>query len=497
MRHIFLQKGRQLFVDDFLINKTNLERTFHVPEPYKFNPVLEPKEEWEKTGIGALYAAPFSDGVWYDESERGFKMWYMAGAGNQYPSLENAFYTCYAESDDGIHWKKEFRDVIPDTNVVDCTIRDAATIWLDKMDRQPNKRYKMFLTNRRSEGKDSRLMLKYSSDGIHWSPPKAISGKIRDRFSAYFDPFQSRWVVSLRHETSDAIKTRTYATNVDPEKLVEGIGKSEEKFWFGPDGTEPRHPRFPEIHPGIYNFDVIAYESIYLGYYTIWQGPTNEMAEELGIHKRNEVILGFSRDGNSFSKTDHPVFFGVDETPGSWNYGNVQSYNGSPIVVGDFLYFYFSGRRRNDIMWDSHMSTGLARLRRDGFVSLRAEKEDGFLITNLFDFTGEFLFVNANMSKGILKVEVLNDQLEVIPGFSKDDCLPMCKNDTKYRIRWETKESLLSIASKSIVLKFYVEKGALFSFWFSPYITGESLGFTAGGGPALHWSGRDLPPDKD
>ena len=59
--------GRQLFVDSFLIAETNLNRVIHTPRFYEGNPVLGPDKEWEKTTEGGLYAAPFSDGIWYDE----------------------------------------------------------------------------------------------------------------------------------------------------------------------------------------------------------------------------------------------------------------------------------------------------------------------------------------------------------------------------------------------------------------------------------------------
>lgn len=69
---------------------------------------------------------------------------------------------------------------------------------------------------------------------------------------------------------------------------------------------------------------------------------------------------------------------GVNETEGAWNWGNMQSINGVPLIVGDSLYFYSSGRMKNDIMWDGHVSTGLATLRRDGFISMRAGNTEGF-----------------------------------------------------------------------------------------------------------------------
>ena len=46
--------GRQLFVDTYLIESTNLESIYHTPNFYSANPVLEPDKEWEKTIEGAL-----------------------------------------------------------------------------------------------------------------------------------------------------------------------------------------------------------------------------------------------------------------------------------------------------------------------------------------------------------------------------------------------------------------------------------------------------------
>jgi hypothetical protein len=39
--------GRQLFVDDFLIEDTTLARRFHRAEYYSGNPVLWPNTRWE------------------------------------------------------------------------------------------------------------------------------------------------------------------------------------------------------------------------------------------------------------------------------------------------------------------------------------------------------------------------------------------------------------------------------------------------------------------
>ena len=70
--------GRQLFVDDFLIAETTLERTFHQATFYPGNPVVTYDRAWEQEGP-APFAMVFSDGVWHDPADRLFKMWYSGG----------------------------------------------------------------------------------------------------------------------------------------------------------------------------------------------------------------------------------------------------------------------------------------------------------------------------------------------------------------------------------------------------------------------------------
>lgn len=56
--------GRQLFVDDFLVEHSTLRRVWHPATLHSNNPVLKPDREWEK--LGGAMAMPFSDGVWLD-----------------------------------------------------------------------------------------------------------------------------------------------------------------------------------------------------------------------------------------------------------------------------------------------------------------------------------------------------------------------------------------------------------------------------------------------
>ena len=487
--------GRQLFVDDFLIKSTNLVSVYHTPEYSSKNPVLKPDREWESNS-GGPYAAPFSDGIWFDEKSQKFKMWYLAGAPGK--GLRS-YYTCYAESDNGINWLKPNLGIYGQTNIVDTINRDASTIWLDKTETDPLKRFKMFCV----VPPNWQYVLKYSADGIYWSKMAAKSGKVYDRSTAFYNPFKNKWALSVKISTPVSSRSRSYAENEDPELLVassanrfdikqpDGMEKSV-IFWFTPDDKEPRNPKFPEIEPAIYNFDAIAYESLMLGFYSVWQGPDNNTCRSLGIQKRNEVLIGYSRDGFHFSRPSHKPFMGVNETEGAWNWGNVQSIVGAPIIMGDSLYLYVSGRRINSISWDSHMSTGLSTLRRDGFMSLESNDNQGYLLTQKTIFNGKFLFVNADIpAEGELRVEILDENNRVIKGYGKADCIPMKENSTKYMIRWKRHDNISELIDKPVHFRFLINKGAIYSFWVSSWITGESRGYTAGGGPGLSQSGID------
>ncbi len=495
--------GRQLFVDDFLVMETNLQRITHAPNFYANNPVLEPDKEWENTIEGAPYAAPFSDGIWFDEKSNKFKMWYLAGAGTLHKEDKQTFYTGYAESVDGKHWEKPTLNVYNNTNIVDTCNRDAATIWLDKLEQDSSKRYKMFNVERRPTDRRWQFVLKYSSDGIHWGNGIAQSGDLYDRSSVFYNPFRGVWALSMRYGTKVSSRSRSYLENVDPEVAVsmahrirKGIPDKNVVYWFTPSDKEPRHPNFPEVNPGIYNFDAIPYESIMLGLYSVWQGPENNICADLGIQKKNEIFLGYSRDGFHFSRQSFKPFMAVNETEGAWNWGNMQSVNGVPLIVGDSLYFYSSGRRLNNIMWDSYTSTGLATLRRDGFVSIHADKTEGYLITEKITFDGKYLFVNTNVSdkKAMLAIEVLDENGTPIPGYTQKDCIVLRRIDkTKQMVVWKNNENLSSLSGKNVHLKFYLTNGDLYSFWISPWKSGESRGYTAGGGPGLSVDGIDKP----
>ena len=473
--------GRQLFVDDFLIESTSLVRTFHRPVYHPANPVLRPTTRWEKYDEYAERtktrsnpaAMVFSDGVFYDPKDRLFKMWYMGGYSQN---------TCYAVSHDGISWDKPALDVVAGTNIVMAQHRDSSTIWLDLAERDPARRFKMTLWH------DHYLVLFVSGDGIHWTEI-GRSGPAGDRTTFFYNPFRQVWVFSIRDERS-AGRSRRYLETPDFER---GAHWHEDGPvpWVSADVDDPRRPEY-NVPAEIYNLDCVAYESLLLGLFTIFRGERNER------EKPNDVCVGFSRDGFHWDRPDRRAFLPVSEHVGDWNWANVQSAGGGCLVIGDQIYFYVSGRRGVPGSGDPGVcSTGLAILRRDGFASMdyaaspsgieRIDPsiEPGTLTTRPVRFSGRHLFVNLDVPAGDLRVEVLDREARPLPGFSAAQCVPITGDHATARVAWTGAGDLAALAGQTVRFRFRLTGGSLYAFWVSPTEGGASRGYVGSGGPAF------------
>jgi hypothetical protein len=455
--------GRQLFIDDFLIEKTTLRRTFHQARYHPANPVLRPDKPWERTGRDPA-AMPFSDGVWYDPQDRLFKMWYMGGIVRS---------TCYATSKDGVRWEKPSLDVNAGTNLVQGAGRDSSTVWLDLEEKDPRRRYKMF----RSHGDGGwALSLHVSPDGIHWSEAVCRSGPCGDRTTVFYNPFRKVWVYSIRADAGKLGRVRSYWENADA--LAGARWKHGQPIpWLGADRVDPKRDDL-KIQPQLYNLDAVAYESLLLGLFSIWRGQPRDRA------KPNEVVLGYSRDGFHWHRPDRRAFVPVSEHHGAWNWGNVQSAGGCCLIVGDRLHFYVSGRAGiRGSPASGECSTGLATLRRDGFASLDAGEAEGFLLTRPLRFRGKHLFVNLEAPSGELRVEVLDREERVLQPFSRGNCAPLRVDRTQQRVSWNGADDLSAVAGRPVRFRFTLSKGRLYTFWVSPDASGASRGYVAAGGP--------------
>jgi len=462
--------GRQLFVDYFLIDETNLRRVFHALEPYAGNPVLRADQPWEFSR-SAGWAMPFSDGVFFDPAEETFKMWYRSEAG-----------TLYATSRDGVHWKKPALDVRAGTNIVYTGGRDSASVWLDLEEKDPARRYKFLY----SSGHMRPLFLHFSADGVHWGDPVGKSVPWSDRTTFFYNPFRKVWVYSLRdHDWTPADKKakpeytgrlRKYWEHRD---VVEGLRFRPEdpKLWAMADRLDARRIDL-NVRPQLYNLDAVGYESLMVGLFTIWRGQSTDR------EKPNDVVAGFSRDGFHWDRPSRKPLLAVSEKYGDWNYSNVQSAGGVCLVVGDRLFFYFSGRGGvPGVRAPGQTYTGLATLRRDGFASMDAGDAEGTLTTRPVVFKGKHLFVNADSHEGELRVEVLDQAGRPIEPFTRGNSVRVQTDNTLQKVAWKGAADLSSLAGKTVRFRFHLRAGSLYSFWVSPEESGASYGYVAAGGP--------------
>ncbi|MDA0831705.1 MAG: hypothetical protein O2955_02325 [Planctomycetota bacterium] len=466
---ISIDVGRQLFVDDFLIDSTTLKREYHQPEWYEGNPIFKAEERWEfHNDRNIPFAAPFSDGVWFDPQDRTFKMWYMGGSN---------LYFCLATSDDGIHWKRPAlgeKENYPESNIlkIEPIERDLSSIIIDLDDLDPAKRYKMFYYR-------SGLQTRFSPDGIHWSDIVAMQKEVGDRTTVFYNPFRKLWIYSVRSGQNPVGRCRYYGESRDVSKNSwENL--NDISRWTSADSLDRVQPvEFKEKLPDLYNLDATAYESLLVGFFTI-----HSHISEGDRPKINHVTLGYSRDGHHWHRPDRRPFLNVSDDNQAWNYGNVQPAGGGCLVMGDQLYFYCSGRNSHKPEDDgTGGSTGLATLRRDGFASLSADAKGGTLITHPVRFGGKHLYVNIDDPAGELRVDILDENGKVIPAFSKAKCKPVSVDSTKTAITWKETLSLEQLEGKPVRFRFSLKNGKLYSFWVSPDPNGASQGYVAAGGP--------------
>ena len=502
--------GRQLLVDDFLVEKTDLKREFYQPVKYNGNPILraETKEELNQ-GICPM-AAPFSDGCFYDHAAGLFRLWYQAGwYGDK---------TAIATSSDGIHWERPKFDVVAGTNMVLVTkglYRDGVSVWIDHEAKDPEERFKLYMYVR--EGKFGETLKGYggliwtSRDGIHWKERGKI-GPTGDNSTFFYNPFRKKWVFTVRTVgrpappwTVDPWKgqksgrARSYWENNDFLAALSEWKNYNPVFWLGADKLDHKHPNYKiGQEPQLYKVDAVGYESLMVGLLQLHYGPTNRECAQGGFPKLTELQLAFSRDGFHWDRTNRKTFIGATLDKDSWERAYVHSIGGVCNIVGDKLYFYytaFQGDESKGHPVDRHLdywsgmyargSTGLAVLRRDGFASLNAGEEEGILFTRPLLFNGKYLFINLEGTNGKFYAEICQEDGKPLPGFTREDCLPIRTDSTKQLVTWKNGNSLESLAGKKLRFKFYLTNSKIFAFWVSKNLQGFSGGSTAAGGPGL------------
>jgi hypothetical protein len=401
------EKGRKVLFLDMLevAGARDVEPTFHPLVKHPANPVLRPGPAGAFDSLRAhAYGEVLRDGG-------KFRMWYTAwdAAGALDPQRAR-HYIGYAESRDGIRWNKQVLDQVEFKGskanaIVDLDYQGGNAympmVIRDEREPSPDRRYKLVVEQARGN------TLHYSADGIRWTSagtvnPRLTAGGERsqqywgDRRNLFYDTLEKdperRWKVYSHCMVPDLVRKTCLSTSPD---LV----------------TWTPDPRNPIMHPRAggeleqHLTSVWPHGGVYVGMIDVWD-PVQLMDQKLIT----------SRDGTNFVHVFDDRYVLERGKPGAWDAGWVSPAN-VPVEVGDQEWYYYSGSATTigpQREWHATpMFTGLATIRRDGFVSLglRRGAAAGFFETIPFAPSRPLgLEINADglgAGKGTLTFEVV------------------------------------------------------------------------------------------
>jgi hypothetical protein len=479
--------GRQLFVDNFLIESTDMKRVFHQAEKFAGNPVFKPETAVEKHHNGVVYLG--QGGVFFDPSEKLFKMFYTAGwrgplALATSPDLKN-----WTRPELGLHGGNNLlpAGVAWGTGDGETAGSDNA-LWYDIHATDPRERIKyltcwMHVPNeQRVRGLTHSLQV---SDGVTWSKSVACNAPAADYGSIFYNPFRNKWVQSIKRDCPRG-RCRFY---VESDRFLDGADWSKAVYWTNADHLDQPEPAgsYAGIAsegepPQLYSLAAVAYESLMIGMHQILRGPRNEICAQGKFPKLTDLEVGFSRDGFHWDRPDRRGLIRGTREAGTWDRAYLHTTTGVLVVLDDRLVFPYCaysgdvGDGRHDMYGGA--AIGLASLRRDGFASMEAVDKPGTLTTRTLTFMGRHLFVNVNAPQGELRAELLDLSGKVL-ATSK----PVTGDTTKQRVEWLDQPDLAQWAGQPVRFRFQLSNGQFYSFWVTDDINGASNGYVGAGGP--------------
>ncbi len=474
--------GRQLIIDDYLLDQRSLARKWLPPIPHAENPVLAPTTDRDMNGGRCPVAAPFDDGILYDPDKGEWRVWYMSGWFDR---------TSLRISADGIAWNDaEPLELTGLEYEIQGSIlqRDGVSICRDYF--EPESPFRMLRWVRRrspefgpddlaahstpviSEGGE----IYSSEDGEHWIH-EGPSGPCGDNTTFFYDPFRRKWVFSLRTHLGPYGRGRGWH---EADHFHDAARWSGDDVipWVGSHGFGTAAAIGDLRASEIYKVTCMPYESAMLGVFAVYRGPSNNYAEANGMPKIIDLHLGISRDGFHYTVAPEP-FLASSLARDAWDYGYLHLVNGGIVPYGDDTRIYYTGFSGLSPALGHHMyaggSMGLATLRRDGFCALTPGSEGtGMVRTKPLLVQGSHLFVNIRTGRGEGKAAVTN----LDTGETETHAIPSGIDSTRHGIPLVCGNSR---DTRRVTVTISVSADAhLYSFWFSDE-SGRSGGYSAAG----------------
>jgi len=491
---------KHLFIDDFHVEEiTNLARKLHQPEKFPRNVAIRPEYRWENCGI-QIRTTP----AWDPDAGR-FTMIYLASGESLDPEVKigvtgapeggTAFY-CYATSEDGVNWEKPFLGLYDyeaitwngermgtRNNIVPSAQGMLLGPIYDPHDPDPARRFKGLAY------RGGHLEPLFSPDALHWTvsgTPPVLSS---DESHLTLDERRKLFIATVKHGgpygRSFYLTTSEDFQNWSKQELVFHADQTDQengcerlrKLIDDPAYLKIVHNRPEEWRTDVYNFPVFPYEDMYLALPVMhhWAGKHVPMYEN--VDSRKSVELASSRDLRAWHRVANRAPF-LEHSPvgdgSAYDTGQIVTTNG-PVVRNNELWFYYVGLRHRCISIEDTLNRKyldssavcMARLRMDGFVSLKGGVEWGSVLTRPVEVTGDRLHINVDSWRGRVLVEVLDaGTMQPLPGFDKDECIPTIVNGIDVTVRWEGRPDLASLQGKTVRLRFHLWQAELYAFWF-------------------------------
>lgn len=431
-----LGPGPHLLLDDELIaSSSGLTRRVCRParDPALHNPLVDGKTDHNYQ--------PYLT-VLQDPATRRFRMWY----GCYGPSPDGiTSHLGYLESPDGLHWQRPAR-VLADPD----PIQFGSSVLDDGPGFSPaSQRYKL------AWWKDGGLKLATSPDGLCWTSlcPYPVLRHNHDINNLVRDPLRHRYVATFSVYTTGAGwsgQRRCTMQSTSADLL----------HW-----SKPWYILTP--HDGLDEGDTQFYAmSGHLFRGGLWLGLVKVLRDDLrapgtpeGSYGVGYTTLAWSRDGRHWVRDREP-FFEPDPDPAAWDHAH--AWMDWQVPVGEETLIYYGGYRSgHKVNRYEERQLGVVRIRRDRYVARSAGETEGVLRTYPLVLEAGSLTVNAQV-RGELRVRVLDEAGQPLPGFDYADCAPLAGDGVTLPVAW--KRSLAALRGKPVRLEFRLRAADLYAF---------------------------------
>ena len=499
---------KYLFIDDGDLEEIdNLARKLHQPQKFPRNVALRPEHRWENCAI-QIRTTP----AWVPE-EGVFKAIYMASSEGPDPQVTldvtgnpegGESFFCLATSSDGVNWEKPTlglhdypgllwngKRIGTENNILPTEGRMLLAPIYDPLDTDPGRRYKGMGWFPERSG----LTPAVSADCINWTPlahsnvpssdeahlthlrrEKLFVAMVKNRGPDGRAPYGRSFCLTTSEDFEDwsAQELVFHADQQDQENGMERIAR----FVEDPEYLSPVYNRPEEYRTDVYNFPAFRYEGLYLALPVMhhWTGKHPPLYEN--VDSRKSVELASSRDLRRWERVANRAPFLELSRVGdgsAYDTGQLLVTNG-PVVRNNELWFYYLGcRHRSQSIADTlnrryldSTAACMARLRMDGFVSLKGGVEWGSLLTRPVTVENDRLHLNVDSWRGQVRAEILDpDGNRPLPGFGAEDCIPAVVDSIDEPVRWKEKEDLSELRGRKVRIRLSILQGELYAFWFA------------------------------